>query len=59
MKAGDTEEMIGNLSRDLKAIKKPRLGIVINKNGGYVLVKPIDRHYVVDFLDCEVKPYKP
>lgn len=55
---GDIVEMIGNLSKDLKSMAKPRLGLVENVNGSYILVKPEGKTYSVDFLGNEVKFYR-
>lgn len=58
MKNGDLVEIIGNLSKDLKSMKKPRLGQVVNINGHYILVRPEGKTYDVDFLSNEVKLHK-
>jgi hypothetical protein len=55
---GDIVEMTGNLSKDLKSMTKPRLGMVENVDGAYILVRPEGKTYLVEFLENEVKFYK-
>lgn len=57
-KATDIVEITGNLSPDLLAMSRPRLGQVKNVNGSYILVRPEGKTYDVDFLENEVRFYK-
>ena len=55
LRVGDTVEIIGNITFQLKDKPKPLLGKITNIDGSYILVKPKYQRYEREFYSGELK----